>query len=75
MASIAYCSRCGAETDWVSSVQTARILKVSEARVRQLITEGRLQGAVKYMPPDGTPWFWKIPLESVAALLETRQNT
>lgn len=70
----AYCTHCGAPVDWVDGATTARLLKVTEGRVRQLVKAGRFPGAVKYQPPGRERAFWKIPLASVAAMMEQRRD-
>lgn len=68
----ARCPYCQQPVDWVNAATAARIIGTTERYVRQLISDGRLHGAVKYKPPGGEPAFWKIPLTSVAAYLNIR---
>jgi hypothetical protein len=71
----AICPMCNGtgEVDWMNARQAAQFLGVSEVRVRQLIADGLLPGAVKYTPPGHTTGYWKIPLASVAARMESRR--
>jgi hypothetical protein len=58
----------------VSAARAAQILDVTEAYVRKLIADGRLPGSALYKPPGRARAFWKIPLDSLAAHIESRKN-
>lgn len=68
------CPTCGSEVDWVTAATAAKLLGVSDSRVRQLIAADRLPGAVKFVPTGGLPPLWKIPVASVAALARVRRD-
>lgn len=74
MAGGAFCFVCGSSVDWVTAKRAAGIIGVSDRRVRELIAEGRLPGTVKHAIPGYGIAVWKIPLESVAALLKLREH-
>ncbi len=52
-------------TDWVTSVEAARMIGVSERRVRQLLADGRLAGRLA----GGR---WQVDVVSVGALRDVR---
>jgi len=68
------CPTCGGEVDWVTAATAAKLLGVSDSRVRQLIHADRLPGTVKFVPTGGLPPLWKIPIASVAALAQIRRD-
>lgn len=68
------CPVCGHDVDWVTVSAAAQLLKVTPARVRQFILKGRLPGAVKYRPGGGIAPLWKIPITSVVALHQIREE-
>lgn len=68
------CPVCGQSVDWVTMDQAARILGVSKARIGQFIRAGRLPGAIKHRPHSGINEFWKIPIDSLLALYESRKS-
>lgn len=72
---MAACPVCTHEVGWVTAGTAAAILKVTPARIRQLIDKGRLPGAVKFRPAGGLAAFWKIPEGSVIALHRIREET
>ena len=74
-ASQAFCPMCDAAVPWTTALRAAKILGVQKARVIQLIQEGRLPGAAKAPASEGMQAFYKIPLASVAALLESRSES
>lgn len=67
------CPICGHEVDWVTLEQAGRLLGVSAPRVSQFIKAGRLPGAVKHQPNSAMKPFWKVPIESLTALIESRR--
>ena len=68
------CPICGGDVDWLTASAAADLLGVTPARIRQFIAKGRLPGAVKFRPGGGIAPLWKIPVQSVIALLEARRN-
>jgi len=75
MSGSATCDRCGQPIDWITASRAASVLGVTEGRVRKLLADGRLPGATK--SPDsagGKPGSWQVPLTSLAALIDSRQN-
>ena len=68
------CIACGQEVDWVTAVMAADLLDLTPARIRQLIRDGRLAGAVKYHPPGGINPFYKIPAASVINFMRLRED-
>lgn len=69
------CPLCEQPIDWVTAKGAGSVLGVSSLRVRQLIAEGRLPGAVKFHPGGGIQPLWKVPIASVIALKEARDGT
>lgn len=68
------CPICGNDVDWITASAAAQLLGVSPGRIRQFIARGRLPGAVKYRPGGGIPPLWKIPIASIVALKQARQD-
>lgn len=68
------CPVCGNEVNWVTREQAAQLLGVSTARVAQFLQEGRLPGSIKHKPHSGIHAFWKIPIDSLMALIEFRRH-
>lgn len=53
--------------------QAAEILHVNSSRVSQLIKAGRLPGSFKFQPSSNMKAFWKIPIDSLTALVNSRR--
>jgi len=68
------CPVCGNDVDWVTREQAAQLLGVSIARVSQFIKSGRLPGSVKFKPHSNMSAFWKVPIDSLLALIEFRRH-
>jgi hypothetical protein len=68
------CPVCNNEVDWVTREQAAQLLGVTAARVTQFIKSGRLPGSVKFQPHSNMHAFWKVPIESLRALIEFRRH-
>lgn len=66
------CPVCRQAVDWVTVPAASKVLGVSEGRVRQFITQGRIPGAEKTHPDGGIQPFWALPIASVLALKEAR---
>lgn len=52
--------------DWLSTTETAALLDLSYGTIKNMITDGRLPGAVQIGRN------WRIPRETVLAILEAR---
>ena len=67
------CPVCGNDVDWVTREQAAQLLGVSVGRVSQFIKSGRLPGSVKFQPHSNMHAFWKVPIDSLLALINSRR--
>lgn len=67
------CPVCGNDVDWVTREQAAQLLGVSVGRVSQFIKANRLPGSVKYQPHSNMHAFWKVPIDSLMALINSRR--
>lgn len=67
------CPVCGNDVDWVTMEQAAQLLGVTKTRVTQFIKAGRLPGAIKHKPGSAMLPFWKIPIDSLKALINSRR--
>lgn len=68
------CPLCGQDVNWVTLNQAAQILDVSPTRVQQFIKQGRLPNAQKHVPKFGMQPLWKIPIDSLMALVNSRRQ-
>lgn len=68
------CPVCNNEVNWVTREQAAQLLGVSVGRVSQFIKAGRLPGSVKFQPHSNMHAFWKVPIDSLTALINSRRH-
>ena len=61
------------EADYYTAHETARVLGVSPARVRQMLRAGALQGERGPSRVEGAPGPWLVPASAVRAHQESRQ--
>ncbi len=61
------------EADYYTAHETARVLGISPARVRQMLRAGELQGERGPSRVEGAPGPWLVPVSAVRAYQESRQ--
>jgi hypothetical protein len=61
------------EADYYTAHETARVLGISPARVRQMLRAGELQGERGPSRVEGAPGPWLVPASAVRAYQESRQ--
>lgn len=62
------------EADYYTAHETARILGISPARVRQMLRAGKLEGERGPESVEGVPGPWRIPASAVRAYQEGRED-
>jgi hypothetical protein len=63
------CAFCGAETEYISLGQLARLLGIAETTARRHLRAGRFPGSVR-VPHVSSPYAWKVPVSAVLPLLK-----
>lgn len=61
------------EADYYTAHETARVLGISPARVRQMLRAGELEGERGPKRVEGAPGPWLVPASAVRAYQENRQ--
>lgn len=67
------CPTCGQDVDWITVGAAAKLLDISEVRVKQLIAAGSFPGSAK-TTAGVTAAFWKLPIRSVIAYKKAREE-
>src|SRR5215207_5823146 len=61
------------EADYYTAHETARVLRISPARVRQMLRSGELEGERGPERVEGAPGPWRVPASAVRAYQEGRE--
>ncbi len=61
------------EADYYTAHETARVLGISPARVRQMLRSGELEGERGPERVEGAPGPWRVPASAVRAYRERRK--
>jgi hypothetical protein len=62
------------EADYYTAHETARVLGISPARVRQMLRAGELEGERGPEHVEGAPGPWRVPASAVRAYQESRET-
>jgi hypothetical protein len=62
------------EADYYTAHETARVLGISPARVRQMLRAGALEGERGPERVEGAPGPWRVPASAVRAFQEGRRS-
>jgi Helix-turn-helix domain len=71
---LGYLSPMAREADYYTAHETARVLGISPARVRQMLRAGELEGERGPEYVEGAPGPWRVPASAVRAFQEGQRS-